>query len=140
MNAADRKFLKHLETKVDETHKGVNYILNEIPVNGVMGLKCVLTQHHADIKAVKGDIANLKDRGEVLWRATEAIRAKAEFWRSWKRLCERSPVLRFITNMLTHKIVAYAVAIILVFSVLVMFGISVGEAIDKVSQLFGKSH
>jgi len=140
MNAADRKFLKHLETKVDETHKGVNYILNEIPVNGEVGLKNVLTQHHADIKNVKADVAELKDRGDTLWRYTEAIRARTDFWRAWKRLCEKSAILSFLMRLATHKVIGYVIIAFVLVSILVTLGYNVGDAIEKVYRFFVKAH
>jgi len=136
MNPADRRFLKDLSTKVQETHTNVNYLLNDIKVNGQRGIEKILSQQHGDNREIKADIRVLKDRGEVLWHATETIRAKADFWRSWKKLSEKSGVLSFVMRIVTHKVVVYFLVGFLLFTIFLALGYNAIDALEKVYRFF----
>lgn len=123
----------------EEMHKDLRFIRYEMKVNGSVGLEGILSSHDKSIKETTRDVASLRDRSEIVWRTTEALRAKAEFWRSWKRLVEKSPFLSFIGNVLSHKIVTYFILGFVLFSVLLMLGFSMGDAIERVLQFISKT-
>jgi hypothetical protein len=137
---------------IEKVYADLHYIRYEMKVNGSQGLENIQRSHDTQIKsnatelagvktdvaAVSKDVANLKDRGEVLWRATESIRAKADYWKAWKNLSSASPTLRFMKKVLMHKLVIYFLVGFFVFSFFLALGLSVGDALARVAGFFSK--
>lgn len=107
MNAADRRFLKELQKKVDETHGDVKFIRYEMPVNGVKGIEKGITHIHNEVKETKTRVAGLEDKIGLVWAATARWRARIDLMKSFKVWANVHPVLGFIVNALTGRVAKY---------------------------------
>jgi uncharacterized coiled-coil protein SlyX len=104
MTKAERVLLETLDRNVAETHAvtkkncaHLEYLLNDIQVNGEKGLQKILVAQH-------NQVDELAQRMSIVWRATDKIRTKTELLHSLKRYVEKRKWMLTLWKVLFGKI------------------------------------
>lgn len=118
MTPKERKLLVEIHDSIHHQEYGLkrqmNYLLNEIKVNGDVGLESILSQQHVKLSEV--------------YDVTKGLRSRAAFGKAWRSLRKTHPVLDAVWKLVTHR----RVLMILLFILLAYLGVMKWEEVFKI--------
>jgi hypothetical protein len=126
---------EEMQSKIMEIHEGVQFIRYGIKVNGQSGLEPILMENHKVNKELQGDVKDLKDRTNFLWKITAKTRSSYELWGAIQRWAEQHKMFAFMFKMLLNKTMAKVLLIFLGILCVALFGDSALSLLNRIARL-----
>lgn len=119
------KLLKETHRVTKKNCRHLEYLLNDIQVNGEKGLQKILMAQHNQVDGLDKKMA-------IVWQATDKIRTKGELIRSVKRYIEKRPFLLWVWKLLFSKLVTRFVIGFLTLSISIIGADAIIGVVSKV--------
>lgn len=125
----DTQLLMDIHKTIHDPETGIkkqlDYLMNDMRVNGSVGIEQIMRNTDATLKDIKPMVTEM-------WFVTASMRAKYEWLRATRELAKNAPFLRRLWKWLFNR-VAFIIVIVLIIAS--AWGISISEAVKIVLEL-----